>query len=264
MPELEFKNQPLNSKKSFIMRNLNEKFMKQLTIDDVDKFGKFYLKVIRKHIGAQAKTKRMHIVAEQAKTLSLEEIIGRYKKLLEEDPHERQWQEFFDEFITLFDSRYQQKIDSKNISVGSTRYPDLILLDVYGFIDLYELKKCGTKLLVEDGSHNNYYWSAEISKTIAQVSVYLQEMRKNASNFADTILSETGVRVQVINPKAFIVAGTSQQLDTDKKRNQFKVLRESLKDVNFILYDELLSHLENLLSKLNASSGGTQDGSQAS
>lgn len=250
VPKLGLSSEALNSNKSLILRNLNDKLLKQLTGDEIDKFGEFYFEALEKHKSARIRKKRIRLLAEQAKILSLNELISRYEKLLREDPLENEWQKFFDDFVTLFDSRYQNNIDLKNISLGSTKYPDLILLDVYGFIDLYELKRCKTSLLRYDKSHKNYYWSDEMAATIAQASFYLHELKNNAPNFSQKIEEEKGMQVKVINPKAFIVAGTSNQLDCIKKQKQFKVLRESLKDVNFILYDELLVHLQNLLSKL--------------
>ena len=251
--ELQFKINIHNSNKSLILRNLNEKLSKQLTADEIDNVGEFYFKALEKFKSPQIKKRQAEIVSEKAKILSLDGLISKYEKLLKKDPLESEWQKFFNDFITLFDSRYQNIIDSKNISVASTKYPDLILLDVYGFIDLYELKRAGATLLREDRSHNNFYWSDEMAKTVAQASLYLQTIKDNASMFSRTIEEEANIKVKVINPKAFIVAGTSSQLDSEKKQNQFKVLRESLKDVNFILYDELLVHLKNLVTKLKDS-----------
>ena len=249
-PELKFSSESYNSHKSLILRNLNDKLLGQLTESDVKDFGKFYFKAIKQYKLKKIKQRQALFIAEQSKVLSLQNLIGRYEKLLQENPLEKKWQNFFDDFVTLFDSRYQDKIDLKNITVGFTKYPDLVLLDVYGFIDLYELKRCETKLLKYDNSHKNYYWSDEIAKTIAQTAIYLQDLKENASNYLVKIKDETGIEVKVINPKAFIVAGTSEQLEGDKMMKQFKVLRESLKDVHFILYDELLLQLRNLLKKL--------------
>ena len=56
-----------------------------------------------------------------------------------------------------------------------------------------------------------------------------------------------GFEINIINPRAIIVAGTTKELNTKTKRNHFKNLRESLKDIEFVLYDELLERLKNLL-----------------
>ena len=91
---------------------------------------------------------------------------------------------------------------------------------------------------------------------IAQVSDYLQKARENASSYSSTIKTETasdsveGLDVNIIHPRGIIVAGTKKELNTPKKRNHFKNLRESLKNIEFVLYDELLDRLKNLLNSL--------------
>jgi hypothetical protein len=129
-------------------------------------------------------------------------------------------------------------------------------VDIYGYIDFYELKKSGMSLLQFDTSHKTYYWSKDMSMTIAQVSDYLQKARENASIYAKTIKEETGndqaegIEVNIIRPRAIIVAGNKSELNTEKKMNHFKNLRESLKDIEFLLYDELLERLKNLLNSI--------------
>lgn len=56
--------------------------------------------------------------------------------------------------------------------------------------------------------------------------------------------------MNIVSPKAIVVAGTRNQLDTDIKSKQFKNLRESLKDIEFISYDELLHRLKNLIDHI--------------
>ncbi len=58
------------------------------------------------------------------------------------------------------------------------------------------------------------------------------------------------LEVNIINPRAIIVIGSKNELDTEKKRHQFKNLRESLKDIEFVLYDELLDRLKNLFDTI--------------
>ena len=38
----------------------------------------------------------------------------------------KEWQKFFDEYVTV-PILYVQKIDANNISLGGTKYPDLVL-----------------------------------------------------------------------------------------------------------------------------------------
>lgn len=193
---------------------------------------------------------------KNSQLIALNEIINNYEKLLNDNPKESIWQDFFNNYITLFDNRYLHKLDYKNIAVGITKYPDLVLVDIYGYIDFYELKKSDMRLLQYDDNHNTFFWSKELSMTIAQASDYLQKARENSIAYSKTIKEVTsnelsnGIEVNIINPRAIIVAGRTSELNSTMKRNQFKNLRESLKDIEFVLYDELLDRLKNLLNSI--------------
>jgi hypothetical protein len=139
-----------------------------------------------------------------------------------------------------------------------TKYPDIVLVDIYGYIDFYELKKSSTPLLSYDKSHKTWFFSKDVSMVISQASDYLQKAKDNSLSYSKTIKEETateevdGLEVSIINPKVIIVAGSRSQLNTQKKLNHFKNLRDSLKDIEFILYDELLDRLRNLLDSIKA------------
>lgn len=255
-PDVNFDHSETNNNKDLILRNLNDKLIEKLTADEIQKLGEFYVKATRKFKAGHIIKKMTAGLMKNAQILSLQEIIIKYEKLLSENPAESEWQKFFDEYITLFDSRYVHKINYKNIATGITKYPDLVLVDIYGYIDFYELKKSGTDLIQYDNSHKTWYWSKDVSMVIAQVSDYLQKSKENALSYAKAIKDETetdteqGLEVNIINPRAIIVIGHTKQLDTEKKRNHFKNLRESLKDIEFVLYDELLERLKNLLDTI--------------
>ncbi len=255
-PEVNFDHSETNNNKDLILRNLNDKLIDKLTADEIQRLGEFYVKATRKFKAGHIIKKMTAGLMKNAQILSLQEIILKYEKLLSENPAESEWQKFFDEYITLFDSRYVHKINYKNIATGITKYPDLVLVDIYGYIDFYELKKSGTDLIQYDSSHKTWYWSKDVSMVISQVSDYLQKSKENALSYAKAIKNETeteteqGLEVNIINPRAIIVIGNTKQLDTEKKRNHFKNLRESLKDIEFVLYDELLERLKNLLDTI--------------
>lgn len=255
-PEINFDYKETNNNKDLIFRNLNDKLIEKLTADDIQKLGEFYVKAARKFKASHIIKRMTAGLLKNAQILTLQEVILKYEKLLENNPPESDWQKFFDEYITLFDTRYVHKINYKNIATGITKYPDLVLVDIYGYIDFYELKKSGTDIIQYDSSHKTWYWSKDVAMVISQVSDYLQKSKENALSYAKAIKDETGTEteqgldVNIINPRAIIVIGHTKQLDTEKKRNHFKNLRESLKDIEFVLYDELLERLKNLLDSI--------------
>lgn len=255
-PKVNFDFQETNNNKDLILRNLNDKLIEKLTAAEIQQVGDFYVKAARKFKAGHIIKKMTAGLFKNAQILTLHEIIKKYEKLLSDNPVESEWQKFFDEYITLFDSRYVHKINYKNIATGLTKFPDLVLVDIYGYIDFYELKKSGTPLIQYDGSHKTWFWSKEVSMVIAQASDYLQKAKENALSYSKAIKTETetdtetGLEVNIINPRAIIVIGTTSQLDTEKKKHHFKNLRESLKDIEFVLYDELLERLKNLLDTI--------------
>jgi hypothetical protein len=252
-PELQFQIKTTNNNKNLILRNLNKRLIEQLTADDIERFGRFYIDAAQKYKRHDLVRRMLLDLQRSAQLLTLQDVIKKYESLLDQNPLEKTWQDFFDENITLFDNRYITKLDKKNIATGITKYPDLVLVDIYGYIDFYELKRSKMPLLKYDDSHKTYYWSKEMAMTIAQAADYLQKAKENSLSFAKAIKDETsandeeGLTVSIVNPRAIIVAGCSQDLRNDKMKHQFKNLRESLKDIDFLLYDELLERLKNLL-----------------
>ena len=252
-PNLSFDFQETNNNKELVLRNLNSKLIDKLTAEEVEKIGEFYVQAAKKYSRPDVVKRMTRGLQKNAQLLTLQEIINKYEKLLKDNPKESIWQEFFDEYITLFDNRYYKKSDYKNIATGITKYPDLVLVDIYGYVDFYELKKSSTPILQYDKSHKTFYWSKDFSMVIAQVADYLQKAKENSLSYSKSIKEQTedenndGFEINIINPRAIIVAGTTKELNTKTKRNHFKNLRESLKDIEFVLYDELLERLKNLL-----------------
>ena len=240
----------LNLSKKVFMDNLREGIKKNMTAEDVKKLGEFYLEVSTKFVRKDIKEKLLIDLQDKTKIIALENLMKEYKDLLDEEPAETKWQKFFEKYITILDSRYIKVLDKNNISTYTTKKPDLILLDLYNFIDLYELKKTNTNLLEYDSSHKNYYWHKDIAMVIAQAEKYVRKMTENSSTLIREIKEDSGLVVDIIKPKAIIVAGHSKYLDNDNKINDFKLLRESLKDITFILYDEFYKQLEHFYKQL--------------
>ena len=255
-PSLNYTIKETNNNKDLILRNLNQKLIDQLNADDVEAFGKFYVEAAQKYKRDDLVRRMLLDLQRSAQLLTLQEVVKKYELLLASNPLEAKWQEFFDEHITLFDNRYIKKLNYKNIATGITKYPDLVLVDIYGYIDFYELKRSSTPLLKYDESHKTYYWSKDMAMVISQASDYLQKAKENAASYANSIKMETsvegekGLEINIVNPRAIIVAGQSSDLTNEKMRLQYKTLREGLKDIEFLLYDELLVRLQNLLANV--------------
>ena len=67
---------------------------------------------------------------------------------------------------------------------------------------------------------------------------------------AKDITREKKIDVKVVRPRAVVIMGTNAQLDSLEKEEDFRVLRQSLKNIEVILYDELLERLKNQKNKI--------------
>ena len=104
-----------------------------------------------------------------------------------------------------------------------------------------------------DASRKNYYWSVELSKAIAQVEKYLYEIQRHSDTFKVELHTAEGIDINVVRPRGYIVAGKRSDITSDKMRHDFRILNESLKNIDVILYDDLVENLETFLSRLKAS-----------
>ena len=193
-------------------------------------------------------------VAEESKIrnerIYLQSVVDEFKKRLENKSlSEADWQRFLQKYILLFNTSYVNAIEKLSVDLRG-KYPDFLLVNIYGYIDIYEIKKPSTNLLRHDDSRDNYYWDVEIAKAISQTEKYVQMLIKKDLEVREIIKGKYAIDVKVLRPRGFIVVGSSSQLMDSKMNDDFRLLAASLKNVDIVLYDELLGNLENLLSRL--------------
>lgn len=180
----------------------------------------------------------------------LDEVIKEFESNLSKTSmSENDWQKFLSEKVFRFMANYVTTIEKQNVSI-SVSYPDFVLVDVYGFVDVFEIKKHTTPLLSLDEDHDNYYWKSDVSKAIAQIENYTDEIVRNSDDYIRAVKRKKTIDIRVVRPRGYIIAGTSKQFKNKKESADFRKLGSSLKNINFILYDELLENLKNLRSKL--------------
>jgi|GEM_PF-1107382 hypothetical protein len=196
---------------------------------------------------------RIRVLKEARKVtdrIYISDVINEFEShLAKKDLAEEKWQVFLGEKVFPYLTTYVTKIDKEIIDVEGKK-PDFVLVDIYNFVDVFEIKKHSTKILVSDESRENYYWSSEISPAISQCENYTDELVLNSKEYAEKIRRRYKIPIRVIRPKGFIIAGTRKQLDTEKKQEDYRRLSRSLKNTEFILYDELLDNLKNIHKKL--------------
>lgn len=193
-------------------------------------------------------------LAEESKRrnerIYLQSVVDEFNKRLKSSAHsESDWQKFLQKYILFFNTSYVDAIEKLSVDLRG-KYPDFLLVNVYGYIDIYEIKKPSTNLLRHDDSRDNYYWDIEVAKAISQTEKYVQMLIKKDLEIREIIRDKCNIEVKIVRPRGFIVVGTSRQFTNQKMNDDFRLLASSLKNVDVILYDELLANLENLLSRL--------------
>ncbi|MFZ2484483.1 MAG: Shedu immune nuclease family protein [Minisyncoccia bacterium] len=240
----------LNSllRKPDLLDNLNE--------DDIQELGDFIPKFFTSDLSKKIKKQREYklqlakLQKTESEKIYLDQVIEEFEELLgREKLKEEKWQVFLSEKVFPFLTNYTFFIEKERVSIKGSQ-PDFIAIDVYDFIDIYEIKTHHDNILAYDSSHKNYYWKPNIAQAISQVESYIDQVNDNTATFERYIKENYGKTIKVIRPRGYIIAGKSAEFSTDKHFKDFKRLSRSLKNIDFILYDELLESLKGLRNKL--------------
>jgi hypothetical protein len=130
--------------------------------------------------------------------------------------------------------------------VVTTQFPDFGVITADDYLDLIEIKLPKTPLLSEDKSHNTYYWTADVSKAIAQVESYIDSVASKRAEMIVQIEKLTQIRLRIVKPRGIVIAGSTAEFTASPgKRDYFRLLNEGLKNVEIVPYDELSRRLRN-------------------
>lgn len=234
-----------------LVNSLDNNVISELSPKDIDKLMDFLTDLITKrYTSAKSRLKLLKSAKVQIDKVAINDVVTRFEELLNNDVSEAMWGEFLQQNLFLVESKYVAVIPELNVMLASQRKVDFGLVDIYGYLDIFEIKKASTKLLSANTDRGNYYWNTETSKAIAQAEKYLYNAERKATALREDIIRERNTEVAVIKPKVVLIVGSSKQLKNAAMREDFRILRGSLKNVEIILYDEMLSRLKNQLTKI--------------
>ncbi len=223
----------------------------KLPVQLIERFLDFTKALLEKRYTNAAKRRELFGAAKlKIDQVALSEIISEFEKHLKKSPSESVWGDFLRKNLFLVESRYVHVIERLNVVLASSREVDFGLVDSEGFVDLFEIKKPETTLLSSTQDRGNHYWHTEAVKAIVQAEKYLYNATQRAATLQQDIGRQKGIAVNVIRPRAVVIMGSLEQLDTPEKKEDFRVLRMSLRNVEIMLYDELLQSLRNQLGKV--------------
>lgn len=141
---------------------------------------------------------------------------------------------------------YIKKIEKLNIDIDQ-RFPDFCLVSSDGYLDVFEIKTPKTALIKLDKSHKNYYWSADISKAIAQAEKYIDVINKNSDRLRTYVKDKHNIDLRIIKPRGIIIAGNNEQLDKKDQQDDFRLLNDSLKNITVITYSDMAQRVRNII-----------------
>ncbi len=242
----------VNSKLTDINLNKLEK-------TDHESISEFIKKYLRTENNSEA-FKKLHtelVIQGQRKTL--DQVIKKFEKHLKDGSFdEKKWQKFLHNEVFFFMSNYIESIREANVNFGKIdeggKKPDFVWIDLYGFLDVFEIKTPKTDILARriDTSHRNYYFSTPASMAISQIEKYILFLEKNVEGFQNYLSKQTKIPFSVLKPKAFLIIGNSKEFDQNPaKKKDFRLLRRLFKNIEFITFDELLDNLKSLAKKFD-------------
>lgn len=235
-----------------VLRILDTSIIEHLDGNDIDRFLDFFEALLKTKYSSQASRDSLLSLAKiKVDDIAIDEIISKFEHLISSDSSESVWGKFLEKNLFLLDSKYIKSIAQLNLNLAGARNVDFGLMDSYGYLDIFEIKKPTTKLLSKIKDRGNYYWSMDAVKAITQAEKYLYNAEKKAPTLAEDIEREkNGLKVKVVKPRAILLMGNTDQLDDIAKFDDFKILRNSLKNIEVITYDELLIRLKNQKNKI--------------
>ena len=227
-----------------LVSQLDESLIDHLKTNEAEILVDFFEKLLRKRGMSSVRKRRLFESAKlKVDDITIVEIVKQFEAMLSNGRSEQKWGEYLRRNLFLIDARYVNSIPQLNVQLGGTRKMDFGLIDSQGYLDIFEIKLPTTPLLAKNPDRGNYYWSTDAVKAIVQAEKYLYNAEQKGADLARDIKREKGLTTDVIRPRALLLIGQNSQLDNDNKKEDFRVLRRSLKNVEVILYDELLERL---------------------
>jgi hypothetical protein len=228
-----------------LMSQLDESIIEHLDNTDTQKMIGFLEKVLKKR-GLSSRQKRLLFESAKIKVdeIAIDEVISKIESMLANPVSESRWGDYLEKNLFLIDARYVDVIPQLNVQLGGTRKMDFGLIDLQGYLDIFEIKLPSTPLLTSRTDRGNYCWSSQAIKAMVQAEKYLFNAESKGANLSEDLRREFDVAVKVTRPRAVVLIGQKSQLDNENKKQDFRILRSSLKNIEVILFDELLERMK--------------------
>lgn len=231
----------------------DEKVIEALSQKDKEALKELYPNLIQDMEFSLRSAKKVKLISDNIKTsqkIYIDKVIDEFESKLKSSNPEPVWQGFLRSHILTLLNTYAFVIEKQSVQIDG-KYPDFMLVDAYGYLDVYEIKKPQTALMKYDRSRSNYYWGAELARAIVQTEKYISSVERNRYEL-EAKLRKRNMEVQVVRPRGFIIAGRREDLSNEEMQEDFRVLNDSLKNIDVICFDDLLDNLKALFYRLSS------------
>lgn len=236
--------------KSRLMASLQSEVMTNLSKTDITKILDFVLEILSsRYSSSYHRHELFNLAKSKVDKVAIQAVVTEFEEKMRSGVPESEWGIFIKKNLSLIFRHYIQTLPQLNLITASARPVDFGAVDAFGYLDIIEIKKPETKLLAFDHSHDNYYFHSESAKAITQAEKYLFHTERKASDLVEDIKNAFGIEVQIVRPNTLLILGDKNTLTDDKQRQDFRINRQSLKNIEIITYDELLQSLKNQLNQ---------------
>ncbi len=153
-----------------------------------------------------------------------------------------------------------EKIHLKSFVTNGDLYPDIVLVDNDGNIDLIEIKSPKyDDLFYKTDYRGNFVPIRELQGACMQLQNYLISLEKTPEDKLnqEKFKKETGIpmdfKLKANSSKGYIIYGRDKQLlDNGKMKEDFQIVRNMYANIiDIITYDDLVRRLKNMISALS-------------
>lgn len=229
------------------------------SIDDAENS---YNRYMDKKISFQGKNLRQAF--KQSEIYKYETILEKLQDMLQNETAylEKQWQEEILQIIILLYPKYINAFTNARIlkDLNQDRYPDYLLVDSNGHIDIAEIKRPFEQCIVTDsGYRKNHIPLRELSGTIMQIEKYCYFLSRSGRNGEEELMKQFGsqlpkdLQIQITNPTGIVIMGRDYNL-TQEQLLDFEIIKRKYKNVADIMtYDDLIRRLNHIIQQLKNS-----------
>lgn len=230
--------------------------------DKESEFNQYIKKKTCSKISSDSCTDKKFIEFDKIK---YETYLDKLKNMLDDyNTYEDDWQVEILKIFKLLNPKYiyvGEKIQLTSFITKGNIYPDIVLVDNDGNIDLIEIKRPQYDIFYKNVYRNNYVPIRELQGTCMQLQNYLISLTKTSNDSLQQEKFKTDSNIpkdfqlKATSPKGYIIYGRDMQLEGNEKMlTDFQIVRNMYSNViDIITYDDLIRRLENMLKALDVS-----------